>query len=239
VKAESFLGDDSNAFFLYPSSCRDEVAAHFINGMRTRDALTVNVDAGCYLGSVVGIVNHRFLGHWNFHPLPALRLLRFDGFVSNAYQDDIVALQDASHRELRKEEAFLDISLDVRPTLEDALALLVQSEVLKATEGNGWRPEKGAPAVDAEKGIQLQSPTLPSILQLHLKRFQFDWNTETTTKINAPCVFPVVLDLAPFCGGASRQPEEQNVLYDLQGIVVHAGEYGQGHYYAYVRPDVQ
>ena len=117
------------------------------------------------------------------------------------------------------------------------MALLVQPEVLKATERNGRRPEKGAPAVDAEKGIQLQSPTLPSILQLqlHLKRFQFDWNTETTTKINAPCVFPVVLDLAPFCVA----PEEQNVWYDLQGIVVHAGEYGQGHYYAYVRPDVQ
>lgn len=98
-------------------------AAHFINGMRTRDALTVNVDAGCYLGSVAGIVNFifntkndddRFLGHWNFHPLPALRLLRFYGFVSNAYQDHIVALQDASHRERRKEEAFLDISLDVQ-----------------------------------------------------------------------------------------------------------------------------
>lgn len=28
-------------------------------------------------------------------------------------------------------------------------------------------------------------------------------------------------------------------MYDLQSIVVHVGEFGSGHYYAYVRPDVR
>ena len=35
------------------------------------------------------------------------------------------------------------------------------------------------------------------------------------------------------------EEEHDAVLYDLQSIVVHAGEYGSGHYYAYVRPDVR
>jgi ubiquitin carboxyl-terminal hydrolase 7 len=166
--------------------------------------------------------------------LPAVQSPALSDLYQGAYQDYIVAL-DGSQRERRKEEAFLDLSLDVQPTLEEVLTQLVQPELLKATEGNGWRPEKGAPAIDAQKGIQLQSASLPPILQLHLKRFHFDWNTETTTKINAPCVFPVVLNLGQFCG----TDEKDDVLYDLQGIVVHVGEYGEGHYYAYVRPDIQ
>ena len=28
-------------------------------------------------------------------------------------------------------------------------------------------------------------------------------------------------------------------MYDLQAIVVHVGEYGSGHYYSYVRPDIR
>jgi len=27
-------------------------------------------------------------------------------------------------------------------------------------------------------------------------------------------------------------------MYDLQSVVIHVGEYGSGHYYAYVRPDI-
>ena len=33
--------------------------------------------------------------------------------------------------------------------------------------------------------------------------------------------------------------EEARVVYDLQSVVVHVGEYGSGHYYAYVRPDAR
>jgi len=33
--------------------------------------------------------------------------------------------------------------------------------------------------------------------------------------------------------------DESLLSYDLQSIVVHVGEYGSGHYYAYVRPDIR
>ena len=32
---------------------------------------------------------------------------------------------------------------------------------------------------------------------------------------------------------------ESNAIFDLQSVVIHAGEYGGGHYYAYVRPDIR
>ncbi len=32
---------------------------------------------------------------------------------------------------------------------------------------------------------------------------------------------------------------DDSAIFDLQSVVVHAGEYGSGHYYAYVRPDIR
>jgi len=39
--------------------------------------------------------------------------------------------------------------------------------------------------------------------------------------------------------GLLESVSEDNAIYDLQSIVVHKGEYGSGHYYSYVRPDVR
>ena len=45
------------------------------------------------------------------------------------------------------------------------------------------------------------------------------------------------LDLSDIVEDASSGVEDA-AIYDLQSIVVHKGEYGSGHYYSYVRPDV-
>lgn len=175
--------------------------------------------------------------------LPALQLPALTDLYQGAYEDFIVAL-DGSGRERRREEAFLDLSLDVTAgSVDSALKELFGApEVLRCSEGNGWRPEKGADKVDAHKGTLLRSQGLSSILQLHLKRFQFDWSTETTSKINSQFTFPVVLDLSLVCEDTkndAKSLEDDRVIYDLQAVLVHAGEYGSGHYYAYVRPNVE
>lgn len=125
----------------------------------------------------------------------------------------------------------------------DSFELMFQKpELLSAAEGNGWKPEKGATPIDAEKGARLKEHGLPSILQLHLKRFQYDWQTDTMKKVNTPCKFPLKLDLNPLLADpteASESRSSENALYDLQSVVVHVGEFGVGHYYSYVRPDVR
>jgi hypothetical protein len=68
----------------------------------------------------------------------------------------------------------------------------VQPEILRVSEGNGWRPSKDADKVDAYKGLSLRREGLPSLLQLHLKRFKYDWETGDTSKINDRCTFPLV-----------------------------------------------
>ena len=111
------------------------------------------------------------------------------------------------------------------------------AELLSVAEGNGWRPEKDADKVDALKGCLLRVQGLPSILQLHLKRFNYNWQTDQMSKINTPCSFPEELDLSTICTDI-QQNEKSRACYKLQSVVIHVGEFGSGHYYAYVRPDV-
>ncbi|XP_030601030.1 ubiquitin carboxyl-terminal hydrolase 16 [Archocentrus centrarchus] len=86
---------------------------------------------------------------------------------------------------------------------------------------------------DALKQILISSP--PSVLTLHLKRFQ--QNGYSICKVNRHVSFPLILDLAPFCAVKCKNiPEEHNqILYSLYGIVEHSGTMRSGHYTAYVK----
>ncbi|KAG7351449.1 ubiquitin carboxyl-terminal hydrolase [Nitzschia inconspicua] len=171
--------------------------------------------------------------------LPAIGMEKLADLYKGVYVDYITAL-DGSGRERRRDEVFLDLSLDVSKS-SDLISSLRQDfgepELLSVSEGNGWRPEKGADKVDAHKGSSLVAKGLPSILQFHLKRFNYDWETDKTTKINKRFTFPEDLDLSSVCSELN-EGEADLVRYVLQSVVVHVGEYGVGHYYSYVRPDM-
>lgn len=171
--------------------------------------------------------------------LPALGKTELSDLYQGAFEDYIVAL-DGSGRAKRREEPFLDLSLDIsRGSVEESLKTLFgDPELLSNAEGNGWRPEKGADKVDAQKGSLLRAQGLPSILQLHLKRFDHDWNTGLTSKLNTPFVFSETLDLSNICAEVEKT-EQTQCIYDLQAVVIHNGEYGSGHYYSYVRPRIE
>ena len=139
---------------------------------------------------------------------------------------------------------FSDLSIPVSEgtggSVESALReMFTEPEILRVSEGNGWRPSKGAEKVDAYKGFSLQREGLPAILQLHLKRFKYDYDTGETSKINDRCSFPLELDLSELTDHNREDDDEDiNDIYDLQSIVIHKGDYGSGHYYSYVRPEI-
>jgi ubiquitin C-terminal hydrolase len=138
---------------------------------------------------------------------------------------------------------FSDLSIPVTEgtggSVESALReMFTEPEILRVSEGNGWRPSKSAEKVDAYKGFSLQRDGLPAILQLHLKRFKYDYDTGETSKINDRCSFPLELDLSELADLDREDDEGSNDIYDLQSIVIHKGDYGSGHYYSYVRPDI-
>jgi ubiquitin C-terminal hydrolase len=144
------------------------------------------------------------------------------------------------------------------PTLLESLNdRFSQTELLMRSAGNGWRPEKGAATVDAAyKGTSLIARGLPSILQLHLKRFTTydDAQMARRIKVNDRLVFPVELNLSSICYDAEIDrvnkvndwlvfPVELNLssaetttttttrgsdstIYDLQSVIVHVGKYG-------------
>ena len=173
--------------------------------------------------------------------LPAVESEKLSDLYKGVYEDYISAL-DGSGRERRRDDVFLDLSLDVTSssTLLDSLKeSFGEPELLSNAEGNGWRPEKGADKVDAHKGLSLVAKGLPPILQFHLKRFNYDWQTDTTTKLNKRFTFPKSLDLAPICIDKIENEDSKIAEYKLQAVVVHMGEYGVGHYYSYVRPDIE
>ena len=174
--------------------------------------------------------------------LPALQKPDLTKLYSGTLEDYIVAM-DGSGRERRREEAYLDLSLDLFTDGEKSSVLsslkkqFGEAEILSVAEGNGWRPAKGADKVDAKKGYSLLQKALPSILQLHLKRFNYDWNRDMMEKLNDPFHFPLELDLSQVSAGSNEELEAP--IYDLQSVVIHMGEFGVGHYYAYVRPNIK
>jgi ubiquitin carboxyl-terminal hydrolase 7 len=187
--------------------------------------------------------------------LPAIHLPRLTRLYQGTMEDYILAL-DGSKREKRRQEPFLDLSLPVdnhdnrgSSSLQTALTQMFQQpELLSNAQGNGWRPEKGADyKVDAHKGSLLRPQNLPSILQLHLKRFQYDYQTDRTVKLHTAFDVPLQLDLTTVCtldddndgdNNKNKVPADM-LLYELQAIVIHVGDFGAaGHYYAYVRPNI-
>ncbi|XP_055390274.1 ubiquitin carboxyl-terminal hydrolase 45 [Condylostylus longicornis] len=90
---------------------------------------------------------------------------------------------------------------------------------------------------NATKQFLISSP--PAVLILHLKRFQVGQRC-LFSKLTRPVSFPVVLDIAPFCGSKVKNlpnidRKQKKLLYALYGIVEHSGSMYGGHYTAYVK----
>ena len=87
---------------------------------------------------------------------------------------------------------------------------------------------------------------------IHLKRFEFDYNTFEKIKINDYCEFPMVIDFRPWMWSTiiSQNKEDPNFKdviiddnesndsdyfkYQLAGVLVHSGTSECGHYYSFI-----
>jgi ubiquitin carboxyl-terminal hydrolase 7 len=89
---------------------------------------------------------------------------------------------------------------------------------------------------DAKKGVKFKS--LPPVLELHLRRFEYDFTTDAMAKINERFEFPTTLDLDQEDRKYFTEEADPNVrnLYRLHSVLVHSGGPNGGHYYAFIRP---
>ena len=132
---------------------------------------------------------------------------------------------------------FFDLTLDVRgyDDIYSSLKQLITEEKLDAPYQTG----------DSNFGLQEATicnsfKTLPKILCVHLKRFEYETvnGREKLTKINDRFVFPKVLNLESFEDEnlSKKVTSKSSDDFDLFGVLVHSGFPNAGHYSAFLRP---
>lgn len=128
-------------------------------------------------------------------------------------------------------EPFYDLSLNVKGC-KDIITSFEQYIEVEMLEGDNKYHADGHGLQDAKKGVLIQS--FPPVLQLQLKRFEYDPYRNRTVKINDKYIFTRTLDLNKF--GKDSDDANVDLTYELYGVFVHSGDVGGGHYYAFIRP---
>lgn len=84
---------------------------------------------------------------------------------------------------------------------------------------------------DAIMGTEFKE--FPSILHLHLSRFEFDLAKFRNYKLNDYFSFPETIDLTKYI--AMNVEATKSNVFDLYGVLVHSGGVSGGHYFAFLR----
>lgn len=133
--------------------------------------------------------------------------------------------------EKTREDSFLDIPLPVRPfgsnaaygSIEEALRAFVQPETLD--DNNQYFCEKCNKKCDAHKGLKFKN--FPYILTLHLKRFDFDYQTLHRIKLNDKVTFPQNLNLNSFINATDSGTFVNLQNNNINNIIGHTNGFGE------------
>jgi len=157
-----------------------------------------------------------------------------------------ITCTEVAFRSARR-ETFMDLQLDVKGCADVAASLakyceeeVMDGENMYAAEGHGLQI--------ARKGTRFLR--LPPVMQLHLRRFEYDFASDTAHKVNDRYAFPAELDMSPYlaqpAGGGGEAGEAGGdcdmaeappaPLYRLHSVLVHSGGAHGGHYFAFIRP---
>ncbi|KAF2200893.1 hypothetical protein GQ43DRAFT_481180 [Delitschia confertaspora ATCC 74209] len=133
-------------------------------------------------------------------------------------------------------ESFFVVQCDVqgKANLQESLQAFVEGDVMEGD--NKYKCEScGGKFVDAVKRTCLKD--VPDNLIFHLKRFDFDIAEMRRTKINDFFEFPEQIDVSPYKIDHLSDPSKpkQEDLFELVGVLVHAGTSENGHYYSFIR----
>eukprot|EP01130_Rhizamoeba_saxonica_P005854 TRINITY_DN2316_c0_g1_i2.p1 TRINITY_DN2316_c0_g1~~TRINITY_DN2316_c0_g1_i2.p1 ORF type:complete len:982 (-),score=206.11 TRINITY_DN2316_c0_g1_i2:40-2985(-) len=140
---------------------------------------------------------------------------------------------DVDYQSSRK-EGFYDISLVVKGC-KHILASFDKFCETERMDGENKYSTDDYGMQDADMGILFQK--LPPVLQLHLKRFEYDWMRDQYVKVNDKFEYTEVLQLDEYMNEESDSTILQT--YYLHGVLVHSGGLNSGHYYAYLKPTLE
>ncbi|KAG2629395.1 hypothetical protein PVAP13_3KG431800 [Panicum virgatum] len=134
-----------------------------------------------------------------------------------------------------RKESFYDLQLDVKGCRDVYASFDKYVEVERLEGDNKYHAEQYG-LQDAKKGVLFLD--FPPVLQLQLKRFEYDYMRDTMVKINDRYEFPLQLDLDRDDGKYLSPDADRSIrnLYTLHSVLVHSGGVHGGHYYAFIRP---
>ncbi|KAM2568351.1 hypothetical protein TB2_008595 [Malus domestica] len=139
------------------------------------------------------------------------------------------------HYKSERKESFYDLQLDVKGCRDvyDSFDKYVTVEHLEGD--NKYRAGQYGLQV-AKKGVLFID--FPPVLQLQLKRFEYDFVRDTVVKVNDRYEFPIQLDLDRENGMYLSPESDRSVrnLYTLHSVLVHIGGAHDGRYCAFIRP---
>lgn len=136
-----------------------------------------------------------------------------------------------------RDEAFLDLSIDIEPNSSVTACLRQFSASEMLCQRNKFSCDKCCGLQEAEKRygldlseisrahtdqfshLRMKIKKLPNVLALHLKRFKYEESLQRHVKLTYRVVFPFELRLFNTADGMSN-PDR---LYELWAIVVHIG----------------
>ncbi|ETK75851.1 hypothetical protein L915_17613 [Phytophthora nicotianae] len=156
----------------------------------------------------------------------------FEGKVRSFVQCVNVEFQSS------REERFYDLQLDVKgcKNLMQSFRKYVEEEML---DGDNQYEAEGHGKQDAKKGIEFL--TFPPVLNIQLKRFEYDAMRDGMVKVHDRFEFPKTLVLDEFISNDQEKEEESKdpaprYIYHLHSVLVHSGDVHGGHYYVFIRP---
>ncbi|KAJ4773009.1 Ubiquitin carboxyl-terminal hydrolase 26 [Rhynchospora pubera] len=138
-----------------------------------------------------------------------------------------------------KMEDFYELELNIKDlkTLDESLDQYLSIEELQGE--NQYYCESCHARVDATRCIKLRS--LPTVLNLQLKRYVFLPKTTTKKKITSSFGFPKRLDMTKRLTVAESPPpcSTSSLTYELSAILIHKGStVNSGHYVAHIKDEL-
>eukprot|EP00271_Cylindrocystis_brebissonii_P022318 TRINITY_DN8549_c0_g1_i1.p1 TRINITY_DN8549_c0_g1~~TRINITY_DN8549_c0_g1_i1.p1 ORF type:complete len:1105 (+),score=260.24 TRINITY_DN8549_c0_g1_i1:215-3529(+) len=134
-----------------------------------------------------------------------------------------------------RKESFYDLQLDVKGC-KNVYESFDKYVAVEQMEGDNKYQAEQFGLQDARKGVSFID--FPPVLQLQLKRFEYDFAHDSMVKINDRYEFPLDLDLDREDGKYLSPDANRSVKnkYTLHSVLVHSGGVHGGHYYAFIRP---
>lgn len=172
---------------------------------------------------------HEFLRKFIDTIESGLKKTEFSSTISNLfrgrYSNQIKAINIEYFNE--KIEDFYDLSVVVNgcKNLFESLDKFTAPQKLDGAdqyriEGHGLQ--------DVYLGTEFKE--LPTVLFIHLSRFEFNTEFCEMTKVNDYFEFPKELDLRKYLDGDN--------VYELYGVLVHLGDVESGHFFCYLRTEI-